>query len=84
MLCATSEADSACHTATVLALNTAMRANEIRTLRWGLVDWQKRTIRVGRSKTEAGEGRVIPLNEELAGQTSPLSTPLHAHQFLMA
>lgn len=39
-----------------------MRANEIRTLRWGLVDWQKRTIRVGRSKTEAGEGRVIPLN----------------------
>lgn len=33
LLDATAEADSACHTATVLALNTAMRRNEIRTLR---------------------------------------------------
>jgi hypothetical protein len=28
----------ACHTATVLALNTAMRKDEIRLLRWGQVD----------------------------------------------
>jgi integrase len=62
LLSATAEADSACHTATVLALNTAMRRNEIRTLRWRQLDWERRTLTVGRSKTEAGEGRLIPLN----------------------
>ena len=56
------EADSACHTATVLALNTAMRRNEIRLLRWEQIDFEKRTLTVGRSKTEAGTGRLITLN----------------------
>jgi integrase len=49
-------------TATLLALNTAMRKDEIRLLRWEQVDFEKRTLRVGRSKTEAGTGRLIPLN----------------------
>jgi integrase len=62
LLAATSKADSACHTATVLALNTAMRKDEIRLLRWDQVDFEKRTLTVGRSKTEAGTGRLIPLN----------------------
>ncbi len=62
LLHATAEADSACHTATVLALNTAMRRNEIRMVRWRQVDWERRTLTVGRSKTEAGTGRLIPLN----------------------
>lgn len=62
LLSATAEADSACHTATVLALNTAMRRNEIRLLRWQQVDFERRTVQVGRSKTEAGAGRLIPLN----------------------
>lgn len=62
LLCATVEADSACHTAAVLALNTAMRRNEIRTLYWRQVDWERRALTVGRSKTEAGAGRLIPLN----------------------
>ena len=62
LLCATAEADSACHTASVLALHTAMRRNEIRTLRWQQVDWRRQTVTVGRSKTEAGTGRLIPLN----------------------
>jgi integrase len=46
-----------------LALNTALRRNEIRTLRWSQVDFEKRTVIVGRSKTRAGTGRVIPLNQ---------------------
>jgi integrase len=46
-----------------LALNTALRKNEIRTLRWGQIDFEKRTVAVGRAKTEAGSGRVIPLNQ---------------------
>lgn len=62
LLKVTAETDSACHTATVLALNTAMRKNEIRLLRWGQVDFEKRTLVVGQSKTDAGTGRIIPLN----------------------
>ena len=62
LLGATAQADSACHTATVLALNTAMRRSEIRLLRWQQVDFERRTVTVGHSKTEASTGRVIPLN----------------------
>jgi len=62
LLRATAEADSACHTATLLALNTAMRKDEIRRLQWAQVDFDKRTLVVGHSKTEAGTGRLIPLN----------------------
>jgi integrase len=54
--------DSACYTAIVLALNTAMRKDEIRKLRWQQVDFERRYLMVGHSKTEAGSGRLIPLN----------------------
>jgi integrase len=53
---------SACHTATVLALNTSMGKKEIRTLTWGRVDFEGRTLTVGKSKNEFRTGRVIPLN----------------------
>ena len=62
LLSVTAKADSACHTASVLALNTAMRRNEIRMLHWRQVDWERRTLTVGSSKTDAGTGRLIPLN----------------------
>lgn len=45
-----------------LALNTALRKNEIRTLRWQQIDLIERTLTVGRTKTEGGSGRLIPLN----------------------
>jgi integrase len=45
-----------------LALNTALRKNEIRTLRWCQIDLIERTLTVGRTKTEGGSGRLIPLN----------------------
>ena len=35
-----------------------------RLLRWDQVDLVRRTVRVGKSKTEAGTGRVIPLNDK--------------------
>jgi integrase len=54
--------DSACYTATVLALNSTMRKDEIRKLRWNQVDLFEGVLTVGKSKTEAGTGRVIPLN----------------------
>jgi integrase len=48
--------------AVLLALNTGMRYSEIRLLRWRQIDLDKRSVKVGKSKTEAGAGRVIPLN----------------------
>ena len=45
-----------------IALNTTMRKNEIRTLRWNQIDFEKRTLTVGKSKTEGSSGRLIPLN----------------------
>lgn len=62
LLQATAERDWACHTATVLALNTTLRSDEIKQLRWEQIDLEKRSFVVGHSKTDAGEGRRIPLN----------------------
>jgi len=55
----------AIYPALVLALNAGMRDAEIRTLTWAQVDFEKQFLTVGRSKTEAGEGRTIPLNSVL-------------------
>lgn len=49
--------------AVLLALNTGMRYSELRLLRWQQVNLVRRDVRVGKSKTEAGEGRTIPLND---------------------
>lgn len=49
----------------MLATNTAMRNSEIRALRWEQVDFERRFLTVGRTKTDAGEGRTIPLNSAL-------------------
>jgi integrase len=49
----------------MFALNTTMRASEIRKLLWEQIDFLKRIITVGKSKTKAGTGRTIPINSEL-------------------
>ena len=46
----------------MMAINMGMRANEIRSLTWGQVDFLASALTVGKSKTAAGTGRVIPLN----------------------
>jgi integrase len=51
------------YTAVVLALNTCMRYSELRLLKWEQADLVGRTLTVGASKTEAGAGRMIPLND---------------------
>jgi integrase len=48
-----------------LAFNAGMRDAEIRNLTWTEIDLDRRFLTVGRSKTEAGEGRTIPLNKSL-------------------
>lgn len=50
------------YTIVVLALSTCMRHSEIRLLQWKQIDLEKRLLRVGKSKTEHGTDRVIPLN----------------------
>jgi integrase len=50
--------------AVLLAMNTGMRYSEIRLLRWEQLDLDRRTVRVGKSKTAAGTGRSIPLNDK--------------------
>ena len=51
--------------ALLLAQNAGLRSAEMKNLTWGQIDLEKRYLVVGRSKTEAGEGRTIPLNSTL-------------------
>jgi len=57
--------------ALMLALNAGMRDAEMKTLTWGQLNLEKRYLSVGRSKTEAGEGRTIPLNSALYNAVAP-------------
>jgi integrase len=52
-------------TALMLGLHAGLRDSETRGLQWGRIDLLKDVLTVGDSKTEAGEGRTIPLNAEL-------------------
>ena len=46
-------------------LLTAMRCGELTGMRWEQVDFAQRVMTVGRTKTDAGTGRQIPMNQEL-------------------
>jgi integrase len=49
----------------MLALNAGMRHSEIRLLQWKQINLANKTLLVGKSKTENGTGRTIPLNGRL-------------------
>jgi integrase len=51
--------------ALMLALHAGMRDAEIRCLQWYRLDLLKAIVTVAASKTEAGEGRTIPLNADV-------------------
>src|SRR6266478_5466204 len=53
------------YTAVTIALTTAMRYCEIRLLTWKQIDLVGATAPVGRSKTPAATGRIIPLNSRI-------------------
>lgn len=48
--------------AVTLALNTGLRYDELRLLTWRQVDLVNEAVTVGKSKTEHGAGRSVPLN----------------------
>ncbi len=49
----------------MFARNGGLRDTEIKTLTWGQINTDAKTVQVGRAKSEAGEGRIVPLNSEL-------------------
>jgi integrase len=51
--------------AIMLALNAGIRDTELKQLTWDQVTLKRGYLTVGKSKTEAGEGRTIPLNSAL-------------------
>ena len=52
------------YAAFALDLNTGLRDKELRQIRWAQIDLiDKKALTVGKAKTAAGTGRVIPLNE---------------------
>jgi len=71
------------HPAVTLALSTAMRYSEIRLLKWKQLDFINRRVWVGKSKTEYGEGRPIPMNDRafkvmsMWAETFPNREPKH-------
>ena len=76
--------------AMILALNTTMRACEIKALRWCDVDFLDRTVTIRHSKTEAGH-RKIPLNQdslsamrELYGRASAIGGTQQDHYVFVA
>ena len=50
--------------AVVLSLSTTLRTGELRNLKWSNIDFFKNELRVGKSKTVGGEGRIVPLTQE--------------------
>ncbi len=69
--------------AVTLALSTTMRYSEIRLLKWKQVDFFGKLVWVGKSKTEYGEGRPIPMNDRafqvmtMWAETFPNRQPQH-------
>jgi len=48
-----------------LGFDAGLRDAELRHLTWGQIDFEKCFLAVGKAKTEAGEGRTVPLNGAL-------------------
>jgi integrase len=51
--------------AVTLAIQTGLRDEELRLLKWKQLDLLTKTVTVGKSKTEHGTGRVVPLNKTI-------------------
>ncbi len=60
--------------ALMLALNAGIRDAELKNLTWGQIDLEKNILTVGKSKTDAGEGRTIPLNSDLRESINQYAT----------
>jgi integrase len=50
--------------AVLLSIYTGLRSKELRTLKWEQINFESWTIQVGKSKTDAGSGRMIQFNQD--------------------
>jgi integrase len=48
-----------------LALNAGLRDAEIKRLKWAQINFAKKRLIVGDAKTEAGKGRIVPMNVDV-------------------
>jgi integrase len=60
---AKASASRSLYPAIVVSIHTGLRNEELRLLRWSQIDLLEGNITVGKSKTEGGEGRVVPLSK---------------------
>ena len=63
-------------------LKTGMRINEALSITWEQDDSDNRTVTVGESKTDAGTGRNIPLDQTLLGRLTALRAKHYQLQML--
>jgi integrase len=49
----------------MLARNAGLRDSEIKTLSWGQINLGSKSLQVGHTKSNAGVGRIIPMNSDL-------------------
>lgn len=66
--------------AVMLALNSGMRYSEIRLLRWKQITFENKKLSVGKSKTENGTGRTIPLNARVFAVLEMWAAHFHDRQ----
>lgn len=59
---AKASASRSLYPAIVVSIHTGLRNEELRLMRWSQVDLLGGNITVGKSKTEGGQGRVVPLS----------------------
>jgi integrase len=60
---AKASASRSLYPALVTSIHTGLRSKELRLLRWRQVDLMEGFIMVGKSKTQGGEGRLVPLSQ---------------------
>ena len=61
-------------------MHTGLRKGEIQSLRWDRIDFLSREITVGRAKTVAGTGRVVPLNARALATLQAWAMNFQGHQ----
>ncbi len=65
--------------ALALDLNTGLRDKELREIRWEQIDLiHNKALTVGQSKSEAGTGRMIPLNDTATAALAAHASLVHA------
>jgi integrase len=74
---AKNSASRSLYPALLTSIHTGLRSKELRTLQWRQVDLLAGEILVGKSKTEGGEGRRVPLSETAIGVLKQWRSQFH-------